>query len=47
MRRLGLQPDERLLKRVDLSMRYAVAKAVRRGIKTLPAPLMEYVAQAA
>jgi len=36
MQRLGVAPDERVLRRVDLSMRYAVAKALRRGIRELP-----------
>jgi hypothetical protein len=47
MRKLGVEPDERLIRRVDLSMRYAVAKAMRRGIKVLPQTLITYLPQAA
>lgn len=47
MRELGVEPDEHVLNRFDLSMRYAVAKALRRGLKQLPEPLMEFVARAA
>ena len=47
MRELGVEPDERVRKRVELSMQYAVGKAMRRGIKELPEPLMRYVPQAA
>ena len=36
MRRFGVEPDSRVQRRVDMSMRYAVGKAVRRGIKTVP-----------
>ena len=43
MRRLGIEPDERVHRRVDLSMRYAVEKAARRGMKRFPEPLMRYV----
>jgi hypothetical protein len=42
MRRSGVQPDERVKRRFDLSMRYAVAKAMRRGIKSLPATLRRF-----
>ena len=47
MRKLGVEPDEHVMDRFDLSMRYAVAKAMRRGLKELPAPLMEFAARAA
>ena len=47
MRELGVEPDERVNRRVELSMQYAVDKAVRRGIKTLPEPLMQYLPAAA
>jgi hypothetical protein len=39
MRRLGVEPDEKVNRRVELSMRYAVDKAVRRGLKQLPEQL--------
>ncbi|MEM6561149.1 MAG: hypothetical protein AAF656_06090 [Planctomycetota bacterium] len=42
MRDLGIEPTPRVHKRVDLSLRYAVAKAERRGIKQLPEQLTEY-----
>jgi hypothetical protein len=42
MRELGVEPDARTLARFQLSMRYAVGKAVRRGIKSLPATLMRF-----
>jgi hypothetical protein len=44
MRELGVTPDERVNRRVELSMRYAVDKAVRRGIKTLPEDLRKFAA---
>lgn len=47
MRSLGVEPDERVRRRVELSMRYAVSKAVRRGIKALPEPLHRYLPEAA
>ena len=42
MRELGVDPDERVERRFELSMRYAVGKALRRGIKQLPADLMQF-----
>src|SRR2546421_1030798 len=36
MRKLGVIPDEKVMRRFDLSMQYAVGKALRRGIKALP-----------
>ncbi|MEM6562277.1 MAG: hypothetical protein AAF656_11805, partial [Planctomycetota bacterium] len=42
MRELGIEPTPRVHKRVDLSLRYAVAKAERRGIKRLPVQLVGY-----
>ena len=42
MRKMGVQPDARVLRRFDLSMRYAVDKAVRRGIKKLPEMLEQF-----
>jgi hypothetical protein len=42
MRRYGVEPDARVLRRFEQSMRYAVAKAMRRGIKTLPIALLQF-----
>ena len=42
MKKLGVQPDERVQRRFDLSMQYAVDKAVRRGIKQLPLQLHRF-----
>ena len=42
MRSLEIEPDGRVMKRFELSMQYAVAKAVRRGIKELPEPLKRF-----
>ena len=47
MKKLGVQPDARVWRRFDLSMQYAVDKAVRRGIKHLPQPLHRFIAAAA
>jgi len=47
MIKLGVQPDDRVKKRFELSMQYAVGKAVRRGIKTLPASLTQFLPKAA
>ena len=47
MRRIGIEPDEKVLNRFQLSMSYAVAKAMRRGIKHLPEPLREFEPRAA
>ena len=47
MRRHGVEPDAKVHRRVDLSMRYAVGKALRRGIKTMPESLLRYLPQAA
>lgn len=47
MRRLGVEPDARVLRRYELSMRYAVDKAVRRGVKELPESLHVFLARAA
>jgi hypothetical protein len=44
MRELGIEPDAKVNRRFQLSMRYAVDKAVRRGIKELPAPLAQFAA---
>lgn len=42
MRRLGVEPDARTLRRVERSMQYAVDKALRRGMRDLPASLLAY-----
>jgi hypothetical protein len=42
MRELGVEPDERVTRRFDLSMRYAVGKAIRRGMKSLPEDLRQF-----
>ncbi|HWB54539.1 MAG TPA: hypothetical protein VG722_10115 [Tepidisphaeraceae bacterium] len=47
MRRLGIEPDSRVRRRHQLSMQYAVGKALRRGIKHLPRDLHEFLPQAA
>lgn len=47
MRELGVEPDERVERRVRLSMQYAVNKAVRRGIKAIPQQLEQFLPQAA
>ena len=47
MRELGVEPDARVQRRVQLSMQYAVDKAVRRGIKHLPEQLEQFLPQAA
>lgn len=47
MRALGVEPDAKVSRRVEMSMQYAVDKAIRRGIKQIPAPLTQYLAAAA
>jgi len=47
MRKLGIKPDAKVLNRFRLSMQYAVGKALRRGIKSLPEHLQEFRPQAA
>jgi hypothetical protein len=47
MRKLGIEPDERVHRRVNLSMQYAVDKALRRGLRDLPTPLNQYMPEAA
>jgi len=44
---LGVEPDARVKKRFKLSMQYAVGKAMRRGIRTLPESLNQFVLKAA
>ncbi|MBX3383660.1 MAG: hypothetical protein KF864_09145 [Phycisphaeraceae bacterium] len=43
MRKEGLNITESVQRRVDRSLRYAVAKARRRGIKAIPAELKPYL----
>jgi hypothetical protein len=43
MRRLGVAVTPAVERRVELSMQYAVGKAMRRGMEKLPAPLNRYV----
>jgi hypothetical protein len=47
MRTLGIEPDERVLRRVERSMQYALCKAIRRGIKHVPQVLRQYLPDAA
>ena len=47
MRKYGVEPDAKVNRRVELSMRYAVGKAIRRGIKQIPEPLQQYLPMAA
>jgi hypothetical protein len=47
MRRLGVEPDARVHRRVERSMRYAVEQALRRGITTLPDCLDPFIPKAA
>ncbi len=43
MRNLDVEPDDRVLRRVELSMQYAVGKAMRRGLKNVPEALVRYL----
>jgi hypothetical protein len=43
MRKLGVEPDAKVQRRFHLSMQYAVGKAVRRGLKDLPEPLLRFL----
>jgi len=47
MRKLGIEPNARVHRRFQLSMQYAVGKALRRGIKQLPTTLEQFLPQAA
>ena len=47
MEALGVEPDEKVRRRFALSMQYAVDKALRRGMKNLPAELLRFAAKAA
>ena len=43
MQQLGIKLDARVHRRFELSMEYAVGKAMRRGLKILPQPLMQFL----
>ena len=43
MRELGIEQDDRVRRRFAASMEYAVSKAMRRGMKIMPQPLMRFV----
>jgi len=47
MRALGVEPDEKVRRRFEMSMQYAVGKALRRGIKQLPESLLRFAPRAA
>jgi hypothetical protein len=47
MKELGVEIDDHVTRRFELSMRYAVGKALRRGIKKLPESLKVFAPQAA
>jgi hypothetical protein len=47
MRRMGVTPDEKVTRRFELSMQYAVGKAMRRGLKDLPESLTRFAPIAA
>lgn len=47
MKKLGIEPDRRVQTRFARSMEYAVAKALRRGIRQLPQPLSQFLPHAA
>ena len=46
MRLHGVEPDDRVHRRFQASMRYAVGKAMRRGIRELPELLQRFAAAA-
>lgn len=46
MRQLGVEPDAKVMRRFELSMQYAVDKALRRGLKDLPAALHRFQPEA-
>ena len=47
MGQLGIDPGEKVARRFQLSMQYAVGKAMRRGVKELPEPLFQFIPKAA
>lgn len=42
MRRLGIEPDTRVVGRVRRAMEYSVGKAMRRGLSIVPESLQQY-----
>ncbi len=46
MRVLGIEPTAQVMRRYEASMKYAVGKALRRGMKELPAALMQFATAA-
>ena len=42
MRAFGVEPDEKVIRRFERSMQYAVGKAMRRGMKSLPEALRQF-----
>ncbi len=42
MKKLGIEADRRVTTRFEKSMHYAVGKAIRRGVRKLPEPLIRY-----
>ena len=46
MRLHGVEPDEKVTRRFEASMQYAVGKALRRGIRELPEPLQQFATAA-
>lgn len=47
MQQLGVEIDHRVQRRFERSMEYAVAKALRRGIREVPQPLAQFLPRAA
>jgi len=47
LKALGIEPDLRVRRRFEASMRYALGKAMRRGLKQIPQTLAAFVPQAA
>jgi hypothetical protein len=45
MQQHGVSPDDRVNRRFERSMQYAVSKAVRRGIRRVPEPLVRFLPQ--
>jgi len=46
MRLLGVEPTAKVVRRFELSMQYAVGKALRRGMKQLPPDLQQFAVAA-
>ena len=47
MREMAIEPDARVLARFELSMQYAVGKAMRRGMTSFPEALLRFLPAAA